>query len=208
MLEHVKNHHIVQAGSVDQILKINLQNKYISLVTLTTDHALSFFNQYQQTGIQEMTDLPRFAVVSDVYDWIKEEDKIKNSYNYAIELPVVGFAGLVNLVVSEHAAFFAIWLGEKFQGLGLGTTAGRLICEHAINAGLDVIFSAAFVTNHRSIKMLKKIGFETLPISAYAPHDNRVFFMLTTDLEIKKNCNSELINYYQREELPHKFYSN
>lgn len=208
MSDNEEDQRKVQATASDLRLRLIIYNDYVNLVPLTTDHALSFFNQYQRTGIQEMTDLPRFAVVSDVYDWIKEEDKIKNSYNYAIELPVVGFAGLVNLVVSEHAAFFAIWLGEKFQGLGLGTTAGRLICEHAINAGLDVIFTAAFVTNHRSIKMLKKIGFETLPISAYVPHDNRVFFMLTTDLEIKKNGNSELINYYQREELPHKFYSN
>lgn len=62
-----------------------------------------------------MTDLPRFAVVSDVYDWIKEEDKIKNSYNYAIELPVVGFAGLVNLVVSEHAAFLLFGWEKNFK---------------------------------------------------------------------------------------------
>jgi hypothetical protein len=50
-------------------------------------------------------------------------------------------------------------------------------------------------------------GFETLPISAYSPHDNRTFFILTTDPTIKKNGNSELINFYQREDYPHRFYT-
>jgi RimJ/RimL family protein N-acetyltransferase len=154
-----------------------------------------------------MTDLPTFASVSEVCEWINEEEASKNSYNYAIILPVTGFAGFVNLIISEHAGFFTIWLGEKFQGLGFGAQTGRLICHHALQGGLSVIFTAAFLTNHRSIQMLKKIGFETLPISAYAPHNDRTFFILATDPMIKKNGNSELINFYQREDHPHRFYT-
>jgi hypothetical protein len=74
-------------------------------------------------------------------------------------------------------------------------------------AKISVIFTAAFVSNQRSIQMLKKVGFEKMPISAYAPHDNRTFFILTTDPTIKKNGNSELINFYQREDHPHRFYT-
>ena len=69
---------------------------------------LSFHNQYQSTGIQQMTDLPTFASVSEVCEWINEEATSKNSYNYAVLLPVIGFVGFVNLIVSKHAAFFAI----------------------------------------------------------------------------------------------------
>ena len=122
-------------------------------------------------------------------------------------MPVTGFVGFVNLIVSKHAAFFAIWLGEKFQGLGLGTQTAQIICQHALDAEISVIFTAAFVNNQRSIQMLKKVGFETLPISAYAPHDNRTFFILTTDSAIKQNGNSELINFYQREDYPHRLYT-
>ena len=153
-----------------------------------------------------MTDLPTFASVSEVCEWINEEATSKNSYNYAVLLPVIGFVGFVNLIVSKHAAFFAIWLGEKFQGHGLGTQTAQIICQHALDAEISVIFTAALVNNQRSIQMLKKVGFETMPISAYAPHDDRTFFILTTDPTIKKNGNSELINFYQREDYPHRLY--
>jgi RimJ/RimL family protein N-acetyltransferase len=196
----------IHLAAIDRRLQATVIGECIRLEPLTKDHAPAFFNQYQLTDIQQMTDLPRFTNVSEVYKWIKEETAVKNSYNFAVVLPVTGFAGFVNLIVSEHAAFFGIWLGEKFQGLGLGTQTGRLICHHALQGSLSVIFTAAFLTNHRSIQMLKKVGFETLPISAYAPHDDRAFFMLTDDPAIKQNRNSELINYYQREDLPHRFY--
>ena len=198
----------IELASVDQRLRTIVPGEYITLVPLTTDHALSFFNQYQSTGIQQMTDLPAFASVSEVCDWINEEAASKNSYNYAIILPVTGFVGFVNLIVSKHAAFFAIWLGEKFQGLGLGTQTAQIICQHALDAKISVIFTAAFVNNQRSIQMLKKVGFETLPISAYAPHNDRIFLILTNDPTIKRNGNNELIDFYQREDLPHKFYPN
>jgi RimJ/RimL family protein N-acetyltransferase len=196
----------MQLSSIDQRLRTIIPSEYISLVPLTTNHALAYFSHYQLNDIQQMTDLPQFANVSEVCEWIKEETAVKNSYNFAIELPVTGFAGVVNLTVSEHAAFFGIWLGEKFQGLGLGTQTGRLICHHALQVGLSVIFTAAFLTNRRSILMLKKVGFDTLPIGAYAPHDDRAFFILTHDLAIKQNGNIELMNYCKREDLPHSFY--
>jgi RimJ/RimL family protein N-acetyltransferase len=133
----------IQLASVDQRLRTIVPSDYVTLVPLTTDHALSFHNQYQSAGIQQMTDLPVFASVSEVCEWINEEAASKNSYNYAIELPVVGFVGFVNLIVSKHAAFFAIWLGEKFQGLGLGTQTAQIICQHALEANISVIFSLA-----------------------------------------------------------------
>jgi len=191
--------------SINQRLRAPVYSENITLMPLTTDHALAYFNQYQLTDIQQLTDLPRFANVSEVCEWIKEETAVKNSYNFAIDLPVTGFAGFVNLTVSEHAAFFGIWLGEKFQGLGLGTQTGRLICHHALQGCISVIFSAAFLSNHRSIQMLKKVGFETLSVRADTPHDDRVFFIMTNDPSIKLNGNFELIDYYRREQLPFTF---
>jgi RimJ/RimL family protein N-acetyltransferase len=197
----------IHLAAIDNRLRATVQGEYICLEPLSKSHAPAYFKQYHSTGIQEMTDLPILNSVSDVYKWIEEEAEIKNSYSYAIIFPVSGFAGFVNLIISEHAGFFTIWLGKKFQGLGLGAQTGRLICHHALKGGLSVIFTAAFLTNHRSIQMLKKVGFETLPISAYAPHNDRTFFILTTNPTIKKNGNSELINFYQREDHPHRFYT-
>jgi RimJ/RimL family protein N-acetyltransferase len=197
----------IYLGAIDHRLRAPVQGEYICLEPLSKGHAPAYFNQYRSTGIQEMTDLPILNSVSDVYKWIEEEAETKNSYNYAIILPVTGFAGFVNLIISEHAGFFTIWLGEKFQGLGLGTQTAQIICQHALDAKISVIFTAAFVNNQRSIQMLKKVGFETLPISAYAPHNDRTFFILTTDPIIKQNGNNELINFYQREDHPHRFYT-
>jgi RimJ/RimL family protein N-acetyltransferase len=197
----------IHLAAIDHRLRAPVQGEYICLEPLSKGHAPAYFNQYHSTGIQEMTDLPILNSVSDVYKWIEEEAETKNSYNYAIILPVTGFAGFVNLIISDHAGFFTIWLGEKFQGLGLGTQTAQIICQHALDAEISVIFTAAFVNNQRSIQMLKKVGFETLPISAYAPHNDRTFFILTTDPIIKRNGNSELINFYQREDHPHRFYT-
>ena len=197
----------IHLAAIDHRLRAPVQGEYICLEPLSKRHAPAYFNQYHSSGIQEMTDLPILNSVSDVYKWIEEEAETKNSYNYAIILPVTGFAGFVNLIISEHAGFFTIWLGEKFQGLGLGTQTAQIICQHALDAKISVIFTAAFVNNQRSIQMLKKVGFETLPISAYAPHNDRTFFILTTDPIIKQNGNNELINFYQREDHPHRFYT-
>ena len=197
----------IHLAAIDHRLRAPVQGEYICLEPLSKRHAPAYFNHYHSSGIQEMTDLPILKSVSDVYKWIEEETETKNSYNYAIVLPVTGFAGFVNLIISEHAGFFTIWLGEKFQGLGLGTQTAQIICQHALDAKISVIFTAAFVNNQRSIQMLKKVGFETLPISAYAPHNDRTFFILTTDPIIKQNGNSELINFYQREDHPHRFYT-
>jgi RimJ/RimL family protein N-acetyltransferase len=197
----------IQLSSVDQMLRAPVSGEYINLEPLTKDHAEEYFRQYHNTDIQQMTDLPLFTSACEVSKWIEEDSVSTNTYNYAILVPVIGFAGFVNLIVSEHAAFFGIWLGEKFQGIGLGTQAGQLICQHAFDAKLSVVFTAAFKTNYRSIQMLKKVGFETLPISAFDPYSDRAFFILTHDPAIKKNGNTELINYYQREQLPHRFYA-
>jgi RimJ/RimL family protein N-acetyltransferase len=205
MQNKVQDQSGIHLAAIDQRLRAPICGEYIRLEPLIKDHSPAFFNQYHSSDIQQMTDLPRFANVSEVCEWIKEETAVKNSYNFAIELPVTGFAGFVNLTVSEHAAFFGIWLGEKFQGLGLGTQTGRLICHHALQGCISVIFSAAFLSNHRSIQMLKKVGFETLSVQAYTPYDDRVFFIITNDPIIKLNGNFELIDYYRREQLPFTF---
>jgi hypothetical protein len=85
----------IQLASVDQRLRTIVAGEYITLVPLTTDYALSFLNQYQSTGIQQMTDLPAFASVSEVCEWINEEAASKNSYNYAVLLPVTGLLDLL-----------------------------------------------------------------------------------------------------------------
>ena len=77
--------------------------------------------------------------------------------------------------------------------------------QQALDLGLTAVLTSAFLTNPVSISMLRKIGFGTLSVRADTPHDDRVFFIMTNDPSIQLNGNFELIDYYQREQLPFTF---
>ena len=185
--------------------KLQISQLSVELEPLTSEHAEAFFEQYRDPSIRKLTNLPNLTSIKIVQDWIAEETSSANSYNYAVLLPKQGFVGFVNLTVSEHAAFFGIWLGIKYQGKGLGTEIGQFICQQALELGLTVVLTSAFLTNPVSINMLRKIGFETLSVRADAPHDDRVFFIMTNDPSIQLHGNFELIDYYRREQLPFTF---
>jgi RimJ/RimL family protein N-acetyltransferase len=185
--------------------KLQISQLSFELEPLTIEHAEAFFEQYRDPSIGKLTNLPPLTSTHEVQDWIAEETSTANSYNYAVLLPKEGFVGFVNLTVSEHAAFFGIWLGTKYQGKGLGTEIGQFVCQQSPELGLTVVLTSAFFTNPASISMLRKIGFETLSVRADAPHDDRVFFIMTNDPSIQLNGNFELIDYYRREQLPFTF---
>ena len=185
--------------------KLKISQFSVVLEPLTTEHAESFFEQYRDPTIGKLTDLPPLTSIDDVKHWIAEETSTANSYNYAVLSLKESFVGFVNLTVSEHAAFFGIWLGNKYQGKGLGTGVGQFICQQALESGLKLVLTAAFLTNPVSIKMLRKIGFENLSVRADPPNDDRCFFILTKDSNIKLNGNFELKDYYRREQLPFTF---
>jgi len=185
--------------------KLQISQLSVELEPLTIEHAEAFFEQYRDPSIGKLTNLPILTSTKEVQDWIVEETSTANSYNYAILLLKQGFVGFVNLTVSEHAAFFGIWLGTKYQSKGLGTEIGHYVCQQALESGLKAVLTSAFLTNPVSINMLRKIGFETLSVRADAPHDDRVFFILTNDSNTQLNGNFELIDYYRREQLPFTF---
>ena len=187
------------------LTKLNISQLSVELEQLTIEHAEAFFEQYRDPSIGKLTNLPPLTSTHEVQDWIAEETSTANSHNYAVLLPKEGFVGFVNLTMSEHAAFFGIWLGTKYQGKGLGTEIGQFVCQQALEFGLRAVLTSAFLTNPVSISMLRKIGFETLSVRADAPHDDRVFFIMTNDPSIQLNGNFELIDYYRREQLPFSF---
>jgi RimJ/RimL family protein N-acetyltransferase len=187
------------------LTKLKISQLSLELEPLTAEHAKAFFEQYRDPSIRKLTNLPALTSINEVQDWIAEETSTANSYNYAVLLPKEGFVGFVNLTVSEHTAFFGIWLGTQYQGKGLGTEIGQFVCQQALDLGLTAVLTSAFLTNPVSISMLRKIGFGILSVRADTPHDDRVFFIMTNDPSIQLNGNFELIDYYQREQLPFTF---
>ncbi|MCE2870524.1 MAG: GNAT family N-acetyltransferase [Oxalobacteraceae bacterium] len=176
------------------------------LEPLDKTHAEAFFYQYRDPQIAIMTGLPALKSVEETRRWIDEQDHEKGKVNFAIMLPDEGFAGFINLAVSEHAAFFCFWSGVDFQGRGLATMAGLLTCSYAEKMGVPIMLTSAFLDNQRSIRSLKKMGFRELPIRALAPDNDRVFFLLSNISSFdEKKGSKELVDYYEREKLSLKF---
>lgn len=180
-------------------------DKFI-LEPLDKTHAEAFFYQYRDPQIAIMTGLPVLKSVEETRCWIDEQDQEKGKVNYAIMLPDEGFAGFINLAVSEHAAFFCFWSGVDFQGRGLASMAGLLTCSYAEKMGVPIVLTSAFLDNQRSIRSLKKMGFKELTIRALAPDNDRLFFILSDASSFdEKKGSKELVEYYKRENLSLQF---
>jgi RimJ/RimL family protein N-acetyltransferase len=70
----------------------------------------------------------------------------------------VGFA--LHRDVERVSAEIGYWLGEKFWGQGITTTALQAVTRHAIQAhGLTRIYAVPFEWNHASFRVLEKAGY-------------------------------------------------
>ena len=177
----------------------------IFLEPLDYSHADALFHQYRDPQISIMTGLPPVKSRDDVHRWIAEQGQDENKINYAIVLRDEGFAGYINLAISEHAAFFCFWTGVDFQGRGLAAKAGRLAFAHAIKLGVPLFLTSAFQDNYRSLSALRRMGFFELSIRALPPDHERIFFGLSEDNDLIENGVQELLNYYERENLTLQF---
>lgn len=177
----------------------------IVLEPLDENHADALFHQYRDPQIAVMTGLPALASAGEARAWITASGNEKGKVNFAIMHREWGFTGLVNLAISGHASFFCFWIGVDFQGLGLSSAAGRLLCRHAADQGVTVMLTSAYKDNHRSVRALKRIGFSELAIRACPPDQDRIFFSLVDSRAGAVDGNAELRQYYLREQLPMQF---
>lgn len=177
----------------------------VVLEPLDESHADALFHQYRDPQIAVMTGLPALASAEAARAWIAESASEKGKVNYAIMHRDWGFTGLVNLAISGHVSFFCFWIGVDFQGLGLSSAAGRLVCRHAASQGVTVMLTSAYKDNHRSIRALKRIGFSELSLRACPPDHDRMFFALIDSRAGEVDGNAELRDYYLREQLPMQF---
>jgi len=136
------------------LTKLKIPQLSVALEPLTMEHAEAFFEQYRDSSIGKLTNLPPLTSINEVQDWIAEETSTANSYNYAVLLPKQSFAGFVNLTVSEHAAFFGIWLGTKYRGKAeLSVKSAFMYFFQAL--GYFSIFTAYFFMHFaRHVKIL------------------------------------------------------
>jgi RimJ/RimL family protein N-acetyltransferase len=150
----------------------------LMLDPLHADHAPMLARQFRDPSIATMTVLPPLAKDDDGTQWIRSrlED---GGPAYALVHRQLGFVGSLELRVWESTAFISCWIGSDFQGQGFYHPALMLGCELATRNGVDLILSAAFDDNIRSLRGLRKCGFQALDVRAQPPDADRTFVTLS-----------------------------
>jgi RimJ/RimL family protein N-acetyltransferase/soluble lytic murein transglycosylase-like protein len=175
------------------------------LEPLDASHAEAMLYQYRDPQIAIMTGLPAMTTLESMQQWIDEQLRESALAHFAIMHRDLGFVGYINLAISDHAAFFCFWTGVDFQGRGLATQAGKLVCDYARSFGVPVLLTSAYTDNQRSITALKRIGFTEIPIRALPPDHERIFYAFTPEAAPEMDFVAELRDYYCREKISLSF---
>ena len=93
--------------------------------------------------------------------------------NWVIRIPGSGLIGYVQATVhADRSAGIAYELSSAHWGCGLGAHAARtMIGELCATYGVEQLFAVAKAANFRSIRMLKRLGFEPAGAEHLAAHD-------------------------------------
>jgi RimJ/RimL family protein N-acetyltransferase len=146
----------------------------LSLEPLHLQAASELAFQYRDEQIATMTGLPALSGSAKAHAWIA--DKLRETQAaYALIHPRWGFVGYVDLEVADQHAFFCFWIGTDFQGRGLAAPAARLACEWAFANGIELVMSTVYDDNTRSLRALRRAGFQVSELRALSPHDERTF---------------------------------
>lgn len=207
LANEIRRRLIVRAAGRDQRWLAVLRHPELPLVLepLDDSHAEALSHQYRDPQIAVMTGLPAMSTPQEVRQWMTDQQSDAGRVNYAVMHADWGFVGFINLAVSGAAAFFCFWTGVDFQGMGFATAAGRLACRHAAEVGTPIMLTSAYKDNHRSIRALRRLGFVELSIRACPPEQDRIFFALVDARAGEIDPDTELVDYYRRENLPMAF---
>jgi RimJ/RimL family protein N-acetyltransferase len=151
----------------------------VLLDPLHEDHAALLSRQMRDPSICSMTALPPLEDGDDGRAWISAR-LLDTPAAYAIVHRQLGFVGYLDLRVHGATAFVCYWIGADFQGLGFSALALSLACDLALRNGVDLLLSSAFDDNERSLRTLRRCGFQNMEVRALEPDHDRTFVMLST----------------------------
>ena len=161
----------------------------LSLESLSPHHVDEFFWQYWDPDIAELCCLPRFTSKDDWINWLNDEYALGDQTLYAVIHKEWGFIGAVCLIQHKGIGFFYYWLGKDFQGRGLGREAASLLIELAGEVfDIERHYAKVFDHNLVSQKLLRKLGFQPVPLKGAAPNDNEQFYYLGEGKPSKDIC--------------------
>lgn len=110
--------------------------------------------------------IPYPYTLKDAHSWINrnlklDKKKEKHEINFAIDIggKLVGGIGLDKIY--DHCAEIGYWLGEKYWGQGIMTSAVKLLTKYGFEKlGLRRIYAFVFQFNKASTRVLEKGGFK------------------------------------------------
>ncbi|RYX93961.1 MAG: N-acetyltransferase [Comamonadaceae bacterium] len=143
---------------------------------LHEDHAAALAHQLRDPSICFMTVLPVIAQGDDGREWIKAR-LADAPAAYAVMHGHFGFVGCVSINLWETTGFISYWIGADYQGMGLAAPMLDLALDLAWRNGVELLLSSVYDDNERSLRVLRRGGFETMDVRALAPDTDRTFVM-------------------------------
>ncbi|HEX2955882.1 MAG TPA: GNAT family N-acetyltransferase, partial [Chitinispirillaceae bacterium] len=131
----------------------------ICITLLGLHFAKTLYTLQQNNEIRKLTRLKALNSIKETKIWIKEQLDRNNKITFAVVHPEHGLIGVVALEFSGKGALFYYWIGEEYQNRGYGTEALRLLIQYAQNRGIEYLYSSVFVSNSRSLQVLKSLEF-------------------------------------------------
>ena len=104
--------------------------------------------------------------LKDARSWIKSNLKLnkkkkKPEINFAIDISEMVVGGIGFRKIEGHKAEIGYWLGEKYWGQGIMTTAVKLVTKYAFQElRLKRVYAHVLPFNKGSVRVLEKAGYK------------------------------------------------
>ena len=169
----------------------------LSIVPIGNQHINEFYLQYRDPQIAALSRSYQLTSVEACEAAIKywQQKGLKGEYGYfAVIDKTIGLIGCTTLkfdlgisnVINQYqtlkTAYLSFWIGTDYQGLGFAQPAITLCIDQAKimadRGELDVLLTSVWHHNHRSIYLLKKMGFKTLNLVKGNGVECEIFYYL------------------------------
>jgi RimJ/RimL family protein N-acetyltransferase len=158
------------------------QEDDLLLMPLEEQHLSGFSLVYDDPQIAKLCNLPDFSDDEQWFNWLDIDQNNAHKHVFAVIHKQWGLIGSVSIEVHDGVGFFYYWLGQDFQGGGLGPKAVLMLLQLAeCHMGMKCCYAKAFEHNLPSQKAMAKMGFQILPFKVVADGDNQVYFYRGTD---------------------------
>ncbi len=139
----------------------------------TAAHAAEMFEVLSDPAIYEFENAPPASAASLIERFTRLESRISPDsaeqwLNWVVRLPSGALAGYVQATITaDRTAHIAYELASRFWRQGIGSAAvSGMLAELAATYGVSTFVATLKSRNHRSLALLRRLGFESLGSAA------------------------------------------